>query len=135
MIDVKLSGPKKSVNLSPATQPLFLNPSYYRQRGQMEGDIEEELRHILVQTGLGAHPVTELFPKGKGVKKQWPGVDHPPPHPESAPRLNSRYMSLLSLCACTGMLQGDLNLVQAVFADFGMWYYCAYYSTRPAVTP
>ena len=24
--------------------------------------------------------------------------------------------------------------VQAVFADFGMWSYCAYYSTRPAVT-
>ena len=23
--------------------------------------------------------------------------------------------------------------MQAVFADFGMWYYCAYYSTRPAV--
>ena len=26
------------------------------------------------------------------------------------------------------------SFVQAVFADFGMWYYCAYYSTRPAVT-
>ena len=26
------------------------------------------------------------------------------------------------------------RFVQAVFADFGMWYYCAYYSTRPAVT-
>ena len=25
------------------------------------------------------------------------------------------------------------RFVQAVFADFGMWYYCAYYSTRPAV--
>ena len=23
------------------------------------------------------------------------------------------------------------RFVQAVFADFGMWYYCAYYSTRP----
>ena len=25
------------------------------------------------------------------------------------------------------------RFVQAVLADFGMWYYCAYYSTRPAV--
>ena len=25
------------------------------------------------------------------------------------------------------------RFVQAVFADFGTWYYCAYYSTRPAV--
>ena len=24
------------------------------------------------------------------------------------------------------------RFVQAVFADFGMWYYCAYYSTHPA---
>ena len=26
------------------------------------------------------------------------------------------------------------RFVEAVFADFGMWYYCAYYSTRPAIT-
>ena len=33
----------------------------------------------------------------------------------------------------TSSVHHQERFVQAVFADFGMWYY-AYYSTRPAVT-
>ena len=34
----------------------------------------------------------------------------------------------------TSSVHHQESFVQAVFADFGMWYYCAYYSTRPVVT-
>ena len=34
----------------------------------------------------------------------------------------------------TSSVHHQERLVQAVLADFGMWYYCAYYSTRPAVS-
>ena len=34
----------------------------------------------------------------------------------------------------TSSVHHQERFVQAVFADFGMWYYCAYYSTRPALT-
>ena len=34
----------------------------------------------------------------------------------------------------TSSVHHQERFVQAVFADFGMWYYCAYYSTRTAVT-
>ena len=34
----------------------------------------------------------------------------------------------------TSSVHHQERFVQAVFADFGMWYYCAYYSTRSAVT-
>ena len=33
----------------------------------------------------------------------------------------------------TSWVHHQERFVQAVFADFGMWYYCACYSTRPAV--
>ena len=31
----------------------------------------------------------------------------------------------------TSSVHHQERFVQAVFADYGMWYYCAYYSTRP----
>ena len=34
----------------------------------------------------------------------------------------------------TSSVHHQERFVQAVFADLGMWYCCAYYSTRPAVT-
>ena len=34
----------------------------------------------------------------------------------------------------TSSVHHQERFVLAVFADYGMWYYCAYYSTRPAVT-
>ena len=34
----------------------------------------------------------------------------------------------------TSSVHHQERFVQAVVANFGMWYYCAHYSTRPAVT-
>ena len=47
-----------------------------------------------------------------------------------------RFNQHLSLALHVSDLIGPSSerFVQAVLPDFGMWYYCAYYSTRPAIT-
>ena len=45
------------------------------------------------------------------------------------------YSALFVSSTCFGPHRSNYQerFVQAVFADFGMWYYCAYYSTRPVL--